>query len=293
MKRLIFLVVILLIGISSWYYFHQDSPIVPKLFKIHSRGLEYIVAEGESLPPYCNLPGTLSANRNIICTKGVQVMINDSGQVTEIPETFALTVGNLLDDLQIPLATTDQVTPPLASYLASGLTIRIDRIVSVEKLETSEIVFTRKEILDTTALYGQEILLEAGQNGTAEKNFLITYKNGVEILRILLSSRVAVSPIPEIKKIGRKIEIVESQQGRASWYAYKDCLCGASPHWPKGRFVRVTNVETSKSTIIRINDFGPDQNVFPDRVIDLDRSAYRLLAPLGSGTIQVHVELLK
>lgn len=81
--------------------------------------------------------------------------------------------------------------------------------------------------------------------------------------------------------------------GGASWYGYKGCDCAASPDYPKGTELLVTNVANpSKSVVVRVNDFGPDRSVHPDRVIDLDKVAFQKLAPLGAGVIQVRVNPL-
>ena len=44
---------------------------------------------------------------------------------------------------------------------------------------------------------------------------------------------------------------------------------------------------------VRVNDYGPDRTVFPDRIIDLDKVAFAKLASLGAGVIQVQVKLLQ
>ncbi len=80
--------------------------------------------------------------------------------------------------------------------------------------------------------------------------------------------------------------------GVASWYAYKDCDCAASPDFPKGSVVRVTSQYSGKFVDVTINDYGPDRSIHPDRVIDLDVVAFEKLAPLGAGLINVDVEPL-
>jgi len=80
-------------------------------------------------------------------------------------------------------------------------------------------------------------------------------------------------------------------QGSASWYAYKGCDCAASPDFPKGSYVKVTRLsDPTKSVIVRINDYGPERDIFPDRVIDLDKVAFQKIAPLGAGLTNVKVE---
>ncbi|HMB26272.1 MAG TPA: septal ring lytic transglycosylase RlpA family protein [Patescibacteria group bacterium] len=73
--------------------------------------------------------------------------------------------------------------------------------------------------------------------------------------------------------------------GKASWYAYKDCMCAASPDYPKGSILRVKDLDTEKEIQVTVNDYGPDRSVFPDRIIDLDKVAFEKLAPLWVGVV--------
>jgi len=82
--------------------------------------------------------------------------------------------------------------------------------------------------------------------------------------------------------------------GKASWYAYKGCDCAASPDYPKGTYLVVTRTDDPTRTVtVRVNDYGPERDVFPDRVIDLDKVAFAKLAGLGAGVIDVRVVLLQ
>lgn len=83
------------------------------------------------------------------------------------------------------------------------------------------------------------------------------------------------------------------EQGSASWYRYKGCACAASPDFPKGAEVRVTNLDNDKSVVVKINDFGPDRQKHPDRVIDLDSTAFKEIASLRQGLVSVKVEPLE
>jgi len=58
--------------------------------------------------------------------------------------------------------------------------------------------------------------------------------------------------------------------------------------------VRVTNVETGESIVVRVNDRGPDRRyVRQGRVIDLTKVAFRRISPTGKGLVDVQVELLE
>lgn len=87
-------------------------------------------------------------------------------------------------------------------------------------------------------------------------------------------------------------QLAYMSQGSASWYRFKNCRCAASPDFAKGTRVRVRSQLTGKFTVVRINDWGPERDKFPDRAIDLDAVAFKELAPLGAGVINVSVEPL-
>ena len=64
----------------------------------------------------------------------------------------------------------------------------------------------------------------------------------------------------------------------------------ASWNFPFGTLLRVTSLKNGKSVICRVNDRGPARRL--GRLIDLTSSAFREVAPLKAGLIQVKVEPL-
>lgn len=79
--------------------------------------------------------------------------------------------------------------------------------------------------------------------------------------------------------------------GTASWYSYKKCLCAASPDFPAGTKLKVAlKSDPSKFVVIKVNDYGPDRKLFPNRVIDLDSTAFKILSPLSAGKVEVTVD---
>ncbi len=79
-------------------------------------------------------------------------------------------------------------------------------------------------------------------------------------------------------------------KGAASWYKYKNGLFAASPDWPKGTKLRVINLDNKKFVDIEVNDYGPNRAQHPERAIDLDAVAFKLLAPLSQGTVNIAIE---
>lgn len=80
--------------------------------------------------------------------------------------------------------------------------------------------------------------------------------------------------------------------GQASWYAYKGGNFAASPDFPKGSKLRVSNLDNGKYVDIVVNDYGPDRRLHPNRAIDLDKVAFAKIASVGAGLINIKIEPL-
>ena len=94
-----------------------------------------------------------------------------------------------------------------------------------------------------------------------------------------------------------------SERGMASWYGTKfhgkrpssgepyDLYGMTAAHktLPLPTYVRVTNLQNGRSTIVKVNDRGPFHD---DRIIDLSYSAAAKLGILGHGTGQVEVKAI-
>ncbi len=80
--------------------------------------------------------------------------------------------------------------------------------------------------------------------------------------------------------------------GLASWYAFRGGNFAASPDFPRGSRLRVFNLENDKFVDVKVNDYGPDRSIHPDRPIDLDREAFAQIADLSAGIIEVKIEPL-
>lgn len=95
-------------------------------------------------------------------------------------------------------------------------------------------------------------------------------------------------------------ETVKVEQGLASWYKDKrtasgerfdiKALTAAHKKLPFGTKVRVVDLKTSKSVVVRINDRGP---YIRGRVIDLTIGAARQLGMYDRGIAKVRLEVLK
>lgn len=69
----------------------------------------------------------------------------------------------------------------------------------------------------------------------------------------------------------------------------QNALTAAHPSLPFGTKVRVTNMNTGRSVVVRINDRGPYAR---GRVIDLSAAAAGVIGLIRSGVAPVQVEIL-
>ena len=95
--------------------------------------------------------------------------------------------------------------------------------------------------------------------------------------------------------------------GVASWYSESDPyinlhtangevfddsqLTCASWDYPFDTFLKVTNLSNDRSVVCRVNDRGPARRL--NRLIDLTKNAFRQIANLHAGLIEVQVTPLK
>jgi len=63
----------------------------------------------------------------------------------------------------------------------------------------------------------------------------------------------------------------------------------ASNKFPIGAILKVTNKENKRSVIVRVNDCGK----MKDNVIDLSKGAFKKIAKLEDGRINVRVSIIK
>lgn len=97
--------------------------------------------------------------------------------------------------------------------------------------------------------------------------------------------------------------VLSSVQGMASWYGpgfdgnytasgevfNQNALTAAHPSLPMGTRVRVTNLDTGRMVLVRINDRGPYHG---GRILDLSAGAARIIGVMDSGVAPIRLEVM-
>jgi uncharacterized protein YabE (DUF348 family) len=114
------------------------------------------------------------------------------------------TVGALLAEAGITLNAADQISVPLDTRPADGMSIVIVRISSAQQLTTTSIPFTSTTKNDSSILVGTKAVTQQGKNGTLETTYQLTYTDGVQTAKVLIGERVSVPSVPQVTSIGTK-----------------------------------------------------------------------------------------
>ena len=116
-----------------------------------------------------------------------------------------------------------------------------------------------------------------------------------------------VKPVENIKESGKENKAQQEKTaiyGKASFYANmfqgrktangqifdQGKLTAAHRTLAFGTKVKVTNVSNNKSVIVTVNDRGP---FIRGRIIDLSKSAFKVIGNTRSGVLKVKMEILK
>ncbi len=219
------------------------------------------------------------------------VMLTVDGDERPPCRTTAPTVAVALTQCGVAVdAARDVITPMTMTPVADGMRIAVahHREETVERVVA--VPFETVERTDAKRAFGTRTVVQKGVPGRARVTERVVYTGGEEVAREEIGREMIRAPQDEIIAVGTKVRLGKKHTGQASWYAYKGCDCAANPWLPKGSYVKVTNRANGKSVIVRINDRGP---FVPGRIIDLDKVAFKKIAPLGAGVIDVIMEEVK
>jgi G5 domain/Lytic transglycolase len=203
--------------------------------------------------------------------------------------TNAITAGQLVHALGVKLGESDMVKPNVRTVLRTGMRFRIIRIRQAEETRTETVPYRTLIQYSKDLDLGQTQVLSPGASGSAIRKYWVTYRNGREADRVMLSERILSEPIDQVVLTGTKISEHGSQIGQASWYDFckEEGDYAAHLTLPFGTVVTVRNLDNDQTVTVVINDRGPYG--VPGRIIDLCDSAFAKIAPLSQGVADVEI----
>lgn len=131
------------------------------------------------------------------------VTITANGE-SEYVVTQASTVDELLKEVGIDLDEEDRVTPEVTAALADGTEIEIQYVTKKQIVKEEEIAYETVYESSSSLYSGQTSVKQEGQNGTKELTYEVTYVDGEEESRELVSEEVTKEPVNRIILQGTK-----------------------------------------------------------------------------------------
>jgi uncharacterized protein YabE (DUF348 family) len=223
---------------------------------------------------------------NIEIKRAVRIQIEADGKKITA-ETLSNSIGDALLENGISLGRLDKVVPNKNLRPSAEEKIVVTRINEEEITVSESIDFKITTKKDAKLGWREKKIETPGEKGAKEIKYKVTYKNGKEISRIMLSKEILKEPVTQVETQGTYVKTGKADKGQATWYSYQGGMYAASLTIPKGGYAKVTNTANGKSIIVQINDSGPYGK---GRIIDLDKVAFQKIAPLGAGVIGVKVE---
>lgn len=132
----------------------------------------------------------------------IEVVINQSGEITTTQAEVGTTVQSILAEQNITLSTYDQITPPLFTVLTGPATITITRVE--EKFDTEEIVipYEQQTVRNESLPEKQNVLVQTGINGRREITYRSIFENGKLVSRTIVKQVDSILPRSEIIMVG-------------------------------------------------------------------------------------------
>ena len=112
---------------------------------------------------------------------------------------------------------------------------------------------------------------------------------------------IAKEQLEQAKKIKDLEQNFKDSLGKASWYDYVlpsgwssegHRVC-ATRDFPRYSTIKVINLANGKSVECLVTDFGPDEEIHPDRIVDMSSFAFSQIADVNKGIINVQVIKIK
>ncbi len=116
------------------------------------------------------------------------------------------TVADALKKAGLSCGSEDILNVELTDKLESGMRITLDRVTieTVEEIEAIE--YTTKKVKTDDLYVGNSRTVQKGQDGSKKCTYAVTYINGEEASRELVSKEILEEPVEKIIEVGSKIK---------------------------------------------------------------------------------------
>jgi len=180
----------------------------------------------EVIPPL----STLVIDSMTITVRTAQTLTVDNGGSVLTIQSTARTVGEALAEAGIPLMGLDTSHPSENEPIPANGQIQVTRVSESILVEVQSIPFPVEERESADVAFGDQEILQNGENGAVMVRTRIRFENGVEVSRVEEGQTTLKEPVRQIVAYGTKITLSEvggnapyqywyATEMYASWYS--------------------------------------------------------------------------
>lgn len=170
-------------------------------------------------------------------------VLNIAVDGTEIPaRTQQQTVADVLKEYRIILGPEDEVEPAWEAPICSGMTVKVARINTESVSLIAPIAYETVEQYTVNLPSGSSRVTQEGKEGAENQTWLITYRDGQEVEKNLVTREVIEAPVNRIvvygstmvaSRGGEDIRYSQSLDMLASAYTYtgNNTASGVAPYY--------------------------------------------------------------
>ena len=163
--------------------------------------------------------------------------------------SYGETAAQLLDRLGLEVSGEDVVSHGMDSPVRHGMELRIDRVVTREETYTADIAHGQTLCNDASLPEGAAQVLTEGRNGEMLCRARVTYRNGLEVSREILSQNVLRQPVTEVLAVGTAAETESNDM---------PVISDGFITLPTGEVLTYTDTATVRATAYTHTDAGCD-----------------------------------
>jgi len=132
----------------------------------------------------------------------VPVTIDDQGKLIKVEVKTGESISTAITKAGLTLSILDRSDPPTFTRLTNAQTVQIIRVKEEFYTENQIIPFDHQTVRNETLPEGQKLLIQPGENGTAQITYRRLIENGQEVSRTVFKSEIQTPSTPEIIMIG-------------------------------------------------------------------------------------------
>ena len=186
----------------------------------------------------------------ITINRAKRVTVQYHGETTVV-SGLEETVGDLLQRLKLDVTEQDVLSHDLETAIEDGMELTVDRIITCRETFSATVPHEIRYCTDATLPLGTETVLARGEDGELLRTADVTYVNGVETRRSILSESMLRMPVTEIVGVG-SAEIPEDET------ADKPVIGDGYITLPTGEVLTYTRTDTVEATAYTHTDAGCD-----------------------------------